>query len=324
MLNRVLSVASTSVNPPGLFRAAAVSGVCAMILIGASQGTATQHAVKNGKFAFVRFGPPSANEREQSEAVFTVGLNGRGLRRITGWEAATDPSWSPDGRRLAFIVGGTAAVVITDDRGRGRRVLLDCRGGCGAVGVQWAARGSELVIERFSGPLLRIRLDGRRLKSLTLPSAFELGAALSPNGRLIAFEGNDLDGDDDRQLFVVGRDGSGLRMLTNTPDSRSSFPTWSPDGRTILFCRVDYSDERVGLSGLWVIRPDGGGPRRVIDDVCQDDHDWSPDGRRIAWEAQRPPGKTRIGILTVSSGRVTYIVTGEAHELDWQRAPTTR
>jgi Tol biopolymer transport system component len=291
---------------------AALVVVSAAILIGASEGPAV--AVQNGKFAFTRYGPPSANDRDAVTAIFTVDSNGRRVRRVSGWVSAYSPAWSPDGRRLAFIEAGSSRVVVTDANGHARKVLLRCGVHC-LRGVEWAGN-RELAVEFNNTRFVRMRLNGRRLWSLTLPKVYEIGAQLSPDGRLIAFEGNDLDGDSDRQLFVVGRDGSNLRMLTSTQDSRNSFPSWSPDGRTILFCHWDQSDAPPRLIELRVIRPDGGGLRRILSVGCQDNHDWSPDGRKIAF-ADDP----RIGILTLTSGRVTYLRTGPAMDLAWQRRP---
>jgi Tol biopolymer transport system component len=53
-----------------------------------------------------------------------------------------------------------------------------------------------------------------------------------------------------------------------------SVPTWSPDGRSIAFLR---------RGELWVMRADGGDPRRLLEGrVTLSDQAWSPDGKRIA------------------------------------------
>jgi Tol biopolymer transport system component len=55
-------------------------------------------------------------------------------------------------------------------------------------------------------------------------------------------------------------------------------PDWSPDGRFIAFA----STREDGSTGIYVVRPDGRGLRRLFSGTASQ-VDWSPDGRRIAF-----------------------------------------
>ena len=79
-------------------------------------------------------------------------------------------------------------------------------------------------------------------------------------------------------------DGSDTRRLTSTKDDDSQ-PTWSPDGKRIVFAR--------GASGrLFVMNADGSGARRVTDELAEETEPaWSPDGRWIAY-VQKDPGSS--------------------------------
>src|SRR6266545_4801507 len=57
-----------------------------------------------------------------------------------------------------------------------------------------------------------------------------------------------------------------------------SDPDWSPDGRIIAFT----SSRDDGSTGIYVIRPDGHGLRRLFNGTAKE-VDWSPDGDRIAF-----------------------------------------
>ena len=87
----------------------------------------------------------------------------------------------------------------------------------------------------------------------------------------------------DGDLHTVRTDGSGQRLLVRGAEG----PAWSPDGRQIAF----WSHK----GGIWVIRSDGTGLRRLTKPLANsdshapccgsDDHpSWSPDGKRIVFQ----------------------------------------
>jgi Tol biopolymer transport system component len=100
---------------------------------------------------------------------------------------------------------------------------------------------------------------------------------LSPDGQWLAF---DTQTDNQEDIFVVRRDGTGLRQLTN--DSyKDRAPQWSPDGKRILF----FSN-RTGKWEIWMVNADGGGLQQITYATeGAENAIWSPDGTRIAGEA---------------------------------------
>src|SRR5678815_4229837 len=79
------------------------------------------------------------------------------------------------------------------------------------------------------------------------------------------------------QIWVIRADGTGSKQLTDDPTHRNSDdPSWSPDGRKILF-----STGRSGRNELWVMNADGSNPRRVSD------IDANPFPGRASWQPVR-------------------------------------
>jgi Tol biopolymer transport system component len=103
----------------------------------------------------------------------------------------------------------------------------------------------------------------------------------SPNGRKIVYE----DAESTRAVIaVIDADGTHRRVLT--PSGFQGQPAWSPDGRWIVFER----DAGSGDNGVWLMRSDGSGLRRLtrnphagMECGCDTDPAFSPDGRRISF-----------------------------------------
>lgn len=72
-----------------------------------------------------------------------------------------------------------------------------------------------------------------------------------------------------------------LKRLTEDP-AQDGFPSWSPDGSHMVFSRYG-GDEAPEKTGLYLISPDGGEPRRLTT-VIGEHPDWSPDGHYIAFD----------------------------------------
>ncbi|MBM3976256.1 MAG: S9 family peptidase [Planctomycetes bacterium] len=104
--------------------------------------------------------------------------------------------------------------------------------------------------------------------------------AVSPDGRRLVFTVRHTDFAAEKawtELWLVNSDGSGLRQLTASGNNDGE-PSFSPDGRTLLFV-----SSRSGGSQLWTLALDGGEPRQLTKfEPGLSGPVWSPDGRWIA------------------------------------------
>lgn len=111
---------------------------------------------------------------------------------------------------------------------------------------------------------------------------------LSPDGEWLAF---DSQGGQQVDLFVIRRDGTSLRQLTDDIH-RDMRPDWSPDGKRLVF----FSN-RGGNLEIWVINSDGSGLQQLTDTSSTVSNAvWSPDGTRLAYRnAGGAPSIMEIG-----------------------------
>ncbi len=154
--------------------------------------------------------------------------------------------------------------------------------------------------------------------------------AWSPDGRTLAFAS---DRDEKRQIYLIDVRGGEARRLTNLEDGIGSFK-WSPTGKSIAFTMTDPKSEAMKdrektfgdfdvigqdyrMSHLWVLDVASAQARRLTSGAFTvGEFDWSPDGKRIAFDhrvngANASGGTADISIVTVGDGSVTPLVTQE-------------
>jgi TolB protein len=111
--------------------------------------------------------------------------------------------------------------------------------------------------------------------------------------------------DGNSELYVMNRDGSGVRRLTDNP-AIDSTPTWSPTGTQIAF-----TSDRTGTPQIYVVGADGTGLRRLTFESYADRATWSPAPyNEIAFASRTGPGFD-IKILSLADGVTRQITFGE-------------
>ena len=121
----------------------------------------------------------------------------------------------------------------------------------------------------------------------------------------------------------IGADGRGLRHLTS-PKLGSGVdenPVWSPDGRRILFTRLQIGDSARDGTDLYVMDADGTNKRRLANHNVVTLPSWSPDGTRIAFQAWPDSHDGGIYLVRPDGTGMVRIVRGKPLELELGSAP---
>jgi TolB protein len=167
------------------------------------------------------------SNRDGNSEIYLSRTDGTDLRRLTNHPGIdTSPTWSPLGHQIAFTSSRTGSpqiyVVGVDGTGL-RRITFESY--CDRP--TWSpAPYNEIGYASRTGPGYDIKvvdLATNEVRQLT----FGLGSNESPsyaaNGRHLVFSSD--RGGGDRQLFLIGRDGRGLRRITST--GNNEMPGWS-------------------------------------------------------------------------------------------------
>jgi Tol biopolymer transport system component len=200
------------------------------------------------------------------------------LRRLTekGPAAAREYAYfsvpSRDGKLVAYAWFNDAGfydlrVKRLDGAGQARVLFRNEESGF-VQPTSWTPDGARILTLFFrKDNVSQIALVGaedgsvRVLKSLNwvYPKKMEI----SPDGKWIVYDNFAGDKPGPRDIFLLAIDGSTERKLVDAP-GEDLFPTWSPDGREVLFM-----SDRSGTMDAWAVSPAGGEPRLLRKGLAQ-------------------------------------------------------
>jgi Tol biopolymer transport system component len=280
----------------------------------AAAPAAAQATAVNGRIAFTvcEFGVLGILQCD----IWVMNPDGSGQLNLTNTPDLdeTDPSWSPDGTRIAYVEGTT---------GVNRLMIINADGSARAVVTPepsfqfrptWSPGGSRLafvrqvpgVVMSIQFDILAINVDGSGEVNLTNSDFDEVDPAWAPDDSKIAFAGVrfestlDPNGQPVRaaqwEIVTINPDGSGEQILSagDAGSTRALLleedraPSWSPDSSRLVFmtqsvdpCCPPWQIAEVGRDGTALValsdNPD-------VNDVAPA---YSPDGTLIVFTSDR-------------------------------------
>lgn len=211
-------------------------------------------------------------------------------------EPIISPSWSPDGRELAYVsFEKQKAVVYSQVIATGqRRELANFRGTNSAPA--WAPDGQSLAVtlSREGGSQIFIlNRQGDVQRRLTNSGAIDTESTFSPDGKQIYFVS---DRGGSPQVYRMSVSGGNAERVTFSGSYNIS-PSISPDGRTLA-----YISRIGGAFRLHVMDLSSGSVKAITETNDDERPSFAPNGRLIVY-ASRAQGRDVLMTTTVD-GRV--------------------
>lgn len=268
--------------------------------------------VENGKIAFSNGGP--------NGGIYLMNVDGAGVERLTSDPGDTEPAWSPDGSRIAFVRSQGEKYdiyVMNADGGAVTRITTDGSSSAPA----WSPDATRIAFARDvpgDQDIYVMDPDGSDVARLTDGPLLEYAPAWSPDGRSIAFSAY-AGPPGPVHIYTLSADGTSRSQITNSNHDDGS-PAWSPDGTSIAFVRDSHT--------IFAVDPDGSGLREVIDPGGLTGGlgltfypTWSPEGTEIVFQSGPDGSDQRIYVVNVDGTGLHQVGSRGGSDPAWQPIP---
>ena len=222
--------------------------------------TGSNEVSRDGRSIVFAGGFRGDGQRPAEAGIFTVPSQGGDARLVVAGSALRNPSWSPDGKWIAYTQSGSApdsstGIWIVASEGGSPKQLTSDAVQVAEGEVRWSPDGKTIAYFGADKTLRLIPSTGggsRVLTQVPVGTGFLgfLGLSWSPDGSKLAYTTI-------QKTWVIPASGGEPREIPVGYDGRILQIDWSPDGLTLAFTGATGGEEEVWLMSdfLHLVKP---------------------------------------------------------------------
>lgn len=238
----------------------------------------------------------NAKADKEYSTIYLLEIASGETRQMTNGAAVDGlPTWSPDGKSIAFSSdrGGKTQLYLLPADGGEARQLTRCKRGIGG-GIAWSPDGGQIA---FSAVMDAAAPDLSK-------EAYRLDRTV------YRFDGIGYLDDAVQDIYALDIASGAIKQLTDDRGNNCN-PRWAPDGRSILYdANMRFDNSRAMTPDLKTVDLEGRQTLLLEDWASVDKANFTPDGARVVFIGRPDDGKpigakSDLYVLDLATGDVT-------------------
>jgi len=210
--------------------------------------------------------------------------------RIGDTPPDAEPSWSPDGSKVAYIgyddTRTSALFVINVD---GSEPTSFLRNRFPLHHIRWSPDGTRIAAEAIGANAIEdiyvVNIDGSGEANLTNHPSKDLGPTWSPDSSEIAFIS---DREAMPYIFVMSADGSNVRRTSDFSPAKDGGMAWSSDGKRLAYGYRPTNSTSSNVIVYNTVEGKSSASDELEGDFSFENLHWSPDDQMIVFNTYNP------------------------------------
>lgn len=188
---------------------------------------------------------------EMNGNIYKINVETKDIYQLTDWGNCFFPSWSPDGEKIVFDTNeydpnGANVIWVMNSDGSNKIDISEHSTGEWRE-PNWSPGGDKILYSRFIGigtpELFLMDTSGHNQFRLTYNNNEDWHTDWSRNEKKIAWYSI---GNNNWGIWIMNSDGSNPKLLLKG----ASHPSWSPDGKEIVYYDIDSI---LNIGTIWIL-----------------------------------------------------------------------
>jgi TolB protein len=242
--------------------------------------------------------------------------DGQNIRNaMNSSEPIISPSWSPDGKKVAYVsFEDRKPVIYVHELATGRRIALSNQKGNNSAPA-WSPDGRKLAISLSKDgntQIYSINADGTGLQRLTRGNTIDTEPQYSTDGRYIYFTSDRGGNPQIYRMSAEGEQAEGVKRVTYKQGFVTS-PRISPDGKFLA-----YIANIGGAYRLYILNLATGDAQALTDGTSDESPSFAANGRYVLYST-KVNGKRVLAAVSVdgNSKQVLSIPGSDVRQPSW-------